>query len=129
AFSNYIHRIITSSPSPLFRPPMYACCRMLRTGCLLTAALLLAPAVTPQQTASFDVRSFGARGDGQTIDSDAINKAVDAAAAAGGGFVDLPAGRYLSFSIRAKSHVALRVSPGAGIGAAGPASGLGRSAR
>src|SRR5262249_41581083 len=69
---------------------------------------------------------FGARGDGQTIDSDAINKAVDAAAAAGGGFVDLPAGRDLRFSIWLKSHVTLRFSPGAVIVAGGPGSGVGR---
>jgi len=97
---------------------------------LLTAALLAAPAGTPSiarvQGAAFEVRSFGARGDGQTIDSDAINKAVDAAAAAGGGFVDFPAGRYLSFSIRLRSHVTLRFSPGAVIVAADPTSGLGR---
>jgi polygalacturonase len=50
---------------------------------------------------------------GNTIDSDAINKAILAASAAGGGIVDLPAGRYLSFSLRLKSHVTLRFSPGA----------------
>ena len=60
------------------------------------------------------------------MDSDAINKAIDAAAAAGGGIVDLPAGRYLSFSIRLKSHVTLRFSPGAVLVAGDPASGLGQ---
>ena len=60
------------------------------------------------------------------MDSDAINTAIDAAAAAGGGIVDLPAGRYLSFSIRLKSHVTLRFSPGAVLVAGDPASGLGR---
>ena len=45
----------------------------------------------------------------------------------GWGTVDLPAGRYLSFSIRLKSHVTLRFSPGAVLVAADPASGLGKS--
>jgi polygalacturonase len=78
-----------------------------------------------QGSAVFDVRSFGAKGDGQAVDSGAINAAVEAAAAAGGGIVDLPAGRYLSFSIRLKSHITLRFDPGAVLIAADPASGLG----
>jgi polygalacturonase len=101
---------------------------MIRCLALLTAVLLTSPLLTesPGQAAAFDVRSFGARGDGQAVDSDGINNAIEAAAAAGGGFVDLPAGRYLSFSIRLKSHITLRFSPGAVIVAADPGSGLGR---
>src|ERR1051325_5031495 len=38
-------------------------------------------------TGSFDVRSFNATGDGKTIDTAAVNRAIDAAAAAGGGTV------------------------------------------
>ena len=55
----------------------------------------------------YDVRAFGAKGDGQTIDTAAINAAIEAAAAAGGGTVYFPAGTYPSYSIRLKSHVAL----------------------
>ena len=44
----------------------------------------------------YDVRGFGAKGDGKTIDTPAINKAIEAAAAAGGGTVNFPAGTYLS---------------------------------
>src|SRR5690349_18088469 len=40
-----------------------------------------------QKTAAFDVRKYGAKGDGKALDSPAINKAIDAAAAAGGGTV------------------------------------------
>jgi polygalacturonase len=68
--------------------------------------------------ASFDVRTFGAAGDGKTLDTDAINKAINAAAAAGGGMVVFPAGEYLSFSIRLKSFVHLYLSQGATIVAA-----------
>jgi len=96
----------------------------------LTIVILLAAGVAPgsalrQGSAAYDVRFFGAKGDGTTVDSGAINAAVEAAAAAGGGTVDLPAGRYLSFSIRLKSHVTLRFSPGAVLVAGDPASGLG----
>src|ERR1035437_2857386 len=55
----------------------------------------------------FDVRSFGATGDGKTVDSAAINATIEAAAAAGGGTVDFPTGMYVCFSIRLKSFVAL----------------------
>ena len=52
----------------------------------------------------FDVRDFGARGDGVTIDTDAINRAIATAAAppreaAAGGTVYFPAGTYASYSI------------------------------
>jgi polygalacturonase len=74
-----------------------------------------APALSPLL---FDVRTFGATGDGKTIDSPAINKAIEAAAAAGGGTVFFPGGNYLSFSIRLKSHVDLYLSQGCAIIAA-----------
>ena len=66
----------------------------------------------------FDIRTYGAVGDGKTVDSTAINKAIEAAAAAGGGTVFFPAGTWLSFSIRLKSHVALYLSQGSTILAA-----------
>ena len=66
----------------------------------------------------FDVRTFGATGDGKTIDSPAINKAIEAAAAAGGGTVFFPGGNYICFSIRLKSHVDLYLSQGCAIIAA-----------
>lgn len=73
----------------------------------------------PGQTpAFFDVRTFGAVGDGKAIDSPAINRAIEAAAAAGGGTVLFPAGQYLCFSIRLKSHIELRLSAGSAIIAA-----------
>ena len=66
----------------------------------------------------FDVRAFGAVGDGKAVDSPAINAAIEAAAAAGGGTVIFPAGTYISFSIRLKSKVDLYLSQGSAIIAA-----------
>src|SRR5882757_5942228 len=66
----------------------------------------------------FDIRNYGAVGDGKAVDSPAINKAIEAAAAAGGGTVLFPAGTWLSFSIRLKSHVGLYLAQGATILAA-----------
>jgi polygalacturonase len=65
-----------------------------------------------------NVKLFGATADGQTIDGPAINRAIDAAAAAGGGTVYFPAGTYVSYSIRLKSRVSLYLDQGATIVAA-----------
>jgi polygalacturonase len=67
---------------------------------------------------SLNVRAFGATGDGKTLDTAFINRAIDAAANAGGGTVQFPAGRYLCHSIHLRSDVALYLEQGAGIIAA-----------
>lgn len=67
-----------------------------------------------------DVRDHGAKGDGIAIDSDAINRAIEAASTAGGGTVVVPPGHYLCFSIRLKSHITLLLMPGSLIEAADP---------
>ena len=61
----------------------------------------------------FNVRDFGAKGDGTVKDTAAIQKAVDAAHAAGGGEVLLPAGTYLSGSLFLRSGVDFHLSQGA----------------
>lgn len=61
----------------------------------------------------FDVRAFGALGDGQTLDTAAIQAALDACRQAGGGEVYLPAGRYLSGTLVLPSHTVFNLSPGA----------------
>ena len=77
-----------------------------------------APAPGISSRKEFDVRAFGAQGDGKTVDTAGINKAIEAAAAAGGGTVLFSAGSYLSYSIHLKSNVALYLGPGATIIAA-----------
>ena len=61
----------------------------------------------------FCVRDFGAKGDGATKDTAAIQAAVDAAAKAGGGTVEVPAGVYLTGSLYLKSNVDFHVGAGA----------------
>ena len=68
----------------------------------------------------YNVRAFGASGDGKTLDTPAINRAIQAAAVAGG-TVYFPAGNYLCYSLHLKSKVALYVEQGATIVAADPA--------
>jgi len=48
-------------------------------------ALAQSPVAPNASEAIYDVRKFGATGDGKTVDSPAINKAIEAVAAAGGG--------------------------------------------
>lgn len=63
--------------------------------------------------AVFDVRRYGATGDGKAIDTKAIQAAIDAAEGAGGGTVLFPAGTYASYSIHLRSNVALYLDQGA----------------
>jgi polygalacturonase len=70
--------------------------------------------------AFYNVRSFGATGDGKTLDTDAVNKAIESASTNGGGTVYFPAGTYLSFSIRLKSNLTIYLDNGATILAADP---------
>jgi parallel beta-helix repeat protein len=77
------------------------------------ACASLACAGEPDRGALFDVKSFGAAADGKTIDTAAVNRAITAAAMAGGGTVRFPPGAYACHSIHLKSHVALHLELGA----------------
>ncbi|MCT9930266.1 glycosyl hydrolase family 28 protein [Planotetraspora sp. A-T 1434] len=74
---------------------------------------------TPASAAAeFNVRDYGATGNGSTNDDDAIDKAINAANAAGGGIVVFPSGNYRSRTIHLKSNVTLRLDSGSTIKAA-----------
>ena len=98
----------------------------LRSGGLgMAAAAIPAVSFAAQEPKSansssgmFDVRSYGATGDGKTLDTGAVNGAIEAAAAAGGGLVLFTPGTYLCFSIHLKSNVHLHIEQGATILAA-----------
>jgi polygalacturonase len=89
---------------------------------VLAAAGLLALGALPLASAwaagTYNVKDYGAKGNGSTIDSPAINKAIAAASAAGGGTVVFPAGTYQSRSIHLKSNVTLQLGSAATIRAA-----------
>jgi polygalacturonase len=61
----------------------------------------------------FNVREHGATGDGQTLDSCAIQAAIDACARGGGGTVYLPAGQYLSGNLFLRDNITLYLDSGA----------------
>ncbi len=85
---------------------------------LLSALASFAGAASSKPATFFNVKDYGAKGDGINLDSKAINKAIDAAANASGGTVYLPAGNYLSGSIHLKSNISLFIDQGAVIIAA-----------
>ena len=99
----------------------------LSTAGLAGATLPLHRPIAETQSSSansvvYDVKQFGATGDGHTLDTPAINRAIEAAANSGGGTVHFRAGSYLCYSIHLKSNVALRLDHGATIIAADPPS-------
>ena len=61
---------------------------------------------------AFNVRDFGAKGNGQANDTEAINAAVQACAKAGGGTVLVPAGVYRAGEVRLESNVELHLGEG-----------------
>ena len=77
---------------------------------IIAVAALSALATTAQD---FNVRAFGAKGDGVAKDTAAVQRAVDAAHAAGGGRVVIPTGTYLSGTVWLKDGVELHLEKGA----------------
>lgn len=71
-----------------------------------------------QAAGEYNVKDYGAAGDGVTLDHGAVNRAIEACVAGGGGRVTVPAGTYLCGSIRMKSNVELHLTAGATILAA-----------
>jgi len=74
---------------------------------LFFAAINFCPAQTPPY---FNVLNYGATGNGTTLDSPAINNAIAAAGAAGGGIIGFPAGNYLCGSIHLTNNITLDLS-------------------
>ena len=78
-----------------------------------------APAPKPSEAASkiFNVRQFGAAGDGKTLDTRAIQDALDACGKAGGGTVVFPAGTYLSRPLALRDGTTIQLDPDATLAA------------
>src|SRR6185436_13690231 len=58
----------------------------------------------------YNVRDFGAKGDGSTVDTSAIQSAIDAANKDQGGTVLIPAGIFITGTIELKSNVTLHLA-------------------
>lgn len=68
--------------------------------------------MTVRTDTRYNVRDYGAAGDGATLDTSALQRTIDACAAAGGGQVAVPAGTYLTGTLHLKSHVELHLEAG-----------------
>ena len=82
-------------------------------------SMLLFPAAAAESGAveigrgEFNVRRFGAAGDGRQLETKSLQDAIDRCAQAGGGTVWFPAGVYLSGTLFLKSRVTLHLEAGA----------------
>lgn len=80
---------------------------------ILLTVINYANAASVKRVNFYNVRLYGAVGDGVSLDSKAINKAIDAAALAGGGTVYFDAGNYLTGSIHLNSNISIFIDQGA----------------
>lgn len=78
---------------------------------LFAAALLLMAAGARAQT--YSIKTYGAVADGKTLNTAAIQRAIDACAGGGGGMVQVPAGTFLTGTLHLKSNVDLHLESGA----------------
>lgn len=85
----------------------------MRTIQLILITLFFATISQAQSGIFYNVKDYGAKGDGQTIDTKAIDAAINAVSEKGGGTVFFPAGTYLSFTIHLKSFITLHLDNGA----------------
>jgi polygalacturonase len=93
----------------MYQPMLTKLSLLLAAASLTTAALAQSPAVP----GAYDIRTFGAVGDGETKCTDAIRKAIEAATAKGGGTIYIPPGQFLTGPIHLQSQITLYLDAGA----------------
>ena len=77
---------------------------------LFTSALVItAPVQKATAAKMIDATKVGVVGDGTTLNTATVQKAIDQCSAAGGGIISFPRGRYLTGTIQIKSNVTLRI--------------------
>lgn len=81
---------------------------MINTRSLILACLLTGSALS-LSAADLNITQYGAVGDGQTLNTRAIQATIDAASKSGGGKVIFPAGKFLSGTIVLKDNVTLQL--------------------
>ena len=80
--------------------------------CFCTTALLHCYGQGPAE-GFFNIKNYGATGDGHTLDTKGFDNAIAACVKAGGGTVFVPPGKFVTGTIRLYSNMELRLSPGA----------------
>ncbi|HLN54346.1 MAG TPA: glycosyl hydrolase family 28 protein [Bacteroidales bacterium] len=86
---------------------------MMRRRFIITILFLIVSPAVVVSAQFFNVRKTGAKGDGVSLDTRAMQKSINQANAAGGGVVVVPAGTYLSGTLVLKDNVELHLDPGA----------------
>lgn len=86
---------------------------MKQLACLVAVLAFSLNAAESVASGSFNVRDFGAKGDGVALDTEPIQKALDACGKAGGGTVQFPAGTYLSQPITLRTRTTMLLEAGA----------------
>jgi hypothetical protein len=92
------------------RPTLFALSALVGLGVVSAAMAQVEPT-----TGYYNVLTFGASHDGQTMCTEAIHKAIDTAASKGGGTIYFPSGTYLTGPIHLQSHITLYLDAGATI--------------
>lgn len=82
--------------------------REMSVAALIMSVVTWTGAIAADKT--YDVVDFGAKPDGKTLATEAIQKAIDACASNGGGIVRFPAGTFLSGALRLKSGVTVEIT-------------------
>jgi polygalacturonase len=86
---------------------------MLTSFSMQTAKAFVTPALPVIPSGIYEITNYGATGDGVATNTDAIQSAINAASAAGGGTVEVPAGVFLCGPIRFASHINFKIQGGA----------------
>ncbi len=86
---------------------------LLLSGAAARANLTVSPPLPVVPDKTFDITRYGAVGDGVATNTTAIQSAIDAASAAGGGMVVVPAGTFLCGPIHLANQINLHISEGA----------------
>jgi hypothetical protein len=87
--------------------------KAVRSVFMMVGLAVLTQAAIADTPGVFNIRDYGAVGNGVTLDTPAINKAIEACGTSGGGQVLFPPGRYLSGTVHLKNHVTLFLEAGA----------------
>jgi polygalacturonase len=90
---------------------LFIACQLILSAVVFNAAIFAVNAAPASNY--FNVRDFGAAGNGTNLDSPAINRTIATAAKAGGGTIYFPAGIYLSGSVHLQSNIHLLIDAGA----------------
>jgi polygalacturonase len=108
--------VLTLSLAPLATSAVAAPPALSSSGAVDASQVAAKAVPAPAAAAVFNVKDYGAKGDGSTNDSPAINKAIAAANKAGAGIVEFPSGTYKSSNtVHLMSNVTLQLDKGSTI--------------